>query len=439
MSGSVKEAPGQAESLFLELHKKFIKDTPPSGGLRPLAEAALKRFETLGFPHRKHEMYTFVGTQDLVAQPFTLSGGDPTPDGDFLRSQILPGCEKSVVVLVDGRYRADLSDTSALAGDLAIVPLAEALADSDLQKYFKQVVDEENDVFAALNAAFLTEGVQLALKQKAAPEAPLQILCVSSGSAAGPVLNQPRVLIQVGPLAEVKLITSFCGERPNYFVNATMDILVEEGGQVACSQVQRDALDAWNFCKTRISLASDSRCFSVGAYYGSRLVRHHCDARLKAPGAEFALNAVSVLGGQEQAHQFVRIHHEAPHTTSHQLFKNIVDGKGRTSVDGTVIVCAGAQLTHSDQLINNLMLSDEARVDNKPNLMIFADDVKCSHGATVGQVDPDQMFYLKTRGLSEKTAKELLTKSFAESVIDTVRFPALAAELKRSLLKKLEA
>ena len=168
-------------------------------------------------------------------------------------------------------------------------------------------------------------------------------------------------------------------------------------------------------------------------------MRHHYDARLKAPGAELSLNAVSVLGGQEQVHQFVRIHHEAPHCTSHQLFKNIVDGKSRTSVDGTVIVCSGAQLTYSDQLINNLMLSDEAHADNKPNLMIFADDVKCTHGATVGQVSPDQMFYLKTRGLSEKTAKELLTKSFAASVIDTVRFPAVAAELKKSLLKKLEA
>jgi Fe-S cluster assembly protein SufD len=439
MSGTVKEAPGQAETPFLELHKKFLQDTPPPGAVRGLAEAALERFSTLGFPHRKHEMYTFVGTQDLVGQAFELSGEGATPEQEFLRAQVVPGCENSVLVLVDGQYRADLSDTSALAGSIGVVPFAEALSDPGLQNYFKDAIDEENDVFAALNAAFMADGVAITLKEKAAPEVPLQVLCVSTGSTGGPVLNQPRVLIRVQPLAELKLITSFCGERPNYFVNAVMDVLVQEGGQVSAAQVQRDPFEAWHFCKTRVTLAGDSRFFTVGASYGSRLVRHHYDARLKAPGAELSLNAVSVLGGQEQVHQFVRIHHEVPHCTSHQLFKNIVDGKSRVSVDGTVIVCTGAQLTYSDQLINNLMLSDEAHADNKPNLMIFADDVKCTHGATVGQVSPDQMFYLKTRGLSEKTAKELLTKSFAASVIDTVRFPAVAAELKKSLLKKLEA
>jgi len=135
----------------------------------------------------------------------------------------------------------------------------------------------------------------------------------------------------------------------------------------------------------------------------------------------------------------VRIHHEAPHGTSAQVFKNIVSGKSRSSIDGTVIVNQGAQQTNSDQLINNLMLSDNAHADTKPNLMIFADDVKCTHGATVGQLNEDQLFYLKTRGLIEKVAKELLTKSFAESIIQTIEFPGVVEYLENNLLKKLEA
>jgi len=436
MSGTVKEAASEAQAPFLELQRKFVRDAKPEGALSALGEAGRKRFQALGFPHRKHEMYTFVGTQDLVGQAFGLPTGEAAPEA--VRAEVFPGCEKSVLVLVDGRFRPDLSDTSALGDAFTVRPLAEALADSALKDYYQECIENENDVFAAMNAAFMAEGTALALSDKAAPEAPLQVLFYSTG-ASTPVLNQPRLLIQVRPLAELKLITHFAGSGPNYFVNAAIDILVDEGGQVACSQLQRDGFEAWHFSKTRVLLAADSRCHAVGASYGSRLVRHHFDGRLKAPGAELSLSSVSVLGGREQVHQFVRIHHEAPHTTSHQLFKNIVDDASRSSVDGTVIVSAGAQLVNSDQLINNLMLSSEAHADNKPNLMIFADDVKCTHGATVGQIDPDQMFYLKTRGLSEKTAKELLTKSFAESVIDTVRFPAVAAELKRSLLKKLEA
>jgi len=128
------------------------------------------------------------------------------------------------------------------------------------------------------------------------------------------------------------------------------------------------------------------------------------------------LSGASVLVNQEQVHNFVRIHHEAPHCSSNQLFKNVINDKGRSSIDGTVIVNKGAQLTNSDQLINNLMLSDEAHADNKPNLMIFADDVKCTHGTTVGQINEDQLFYLKTRGLSQELAKSLLTTSFVNSL-----------------------
>ena len=124
---------------------------------------------------------------------------------------------------------------------------------------------------------------------------------------------------------------------------------------------------------------------------------------------------------------------------SHQHFKNVVNDEGRSSFDGTVIVNQGAQLTNSNQLINNLMLSNNCHADNKPNLMIFADDVKCTHGATIGQIDDDQLFYLQTRGLSEKLAKELLTRGFAESIIQTIQFPEVVKELSNTLLKKLEA
>ena len=204
------------------------------------------------------------------------------------------------------------------------------------------------------------------------------------------------------------------------------------------TQIQADPFDTWNFIKTRVHLKRDARFHSANASTGSVLVRHHFEGRLEEEGAELILNGVSVLGGKEQVHNFVRIHHEAPQCVSHQHFKNVVNDEGRSSFDGTVIVNQGAQLTNSNQLINNLMLSNNCHADNKPNLMIFADDVKCTHGATIGQIDDDQLFYLQTRGLSEKFAKELLTRGFAESIIQTIQFPEVVKELSSTLLKKLE-
>ena len=168
------------------------------------------------------------------------------------------------------------------------------------------------------------------------------------------------------------------------------------------------------------------------------MTRHHYDVRLKEEGSELRLNGVSVLDGKEQVHNFIRIHHEAPQCVSHQYFKNVINDHARSSFDGTVIVNEGAQLTNSDQLINNLMLSNDSHADNKPNLMIFADDVKCTHGATIGQIDEEQWFYLQTRGLSAKVAKELLTRSFAKSIIETIEFPEVVKDLNCTLLKKLE-
>ncbi|GJL79227.1 MAG: Fe-S cluster assembly protein SufD [Nitrospinaceae bacterium] len=437
MTTTVAESQDRAESALLDQHKKFLGDTKPSEVFLPLNESAIKRFETLKFPHRKHEMYTFVNTKDLVSTSFALSSG--TVSQDFIAKHVYPGCENSYLVMVDGVYKESLSDCSGIGSAINFVSLEDAVSQPDIEKYLAGTVDGENDVFACINSAFLRQGLLIDLPEKTQAPTPLQILYVSSGSPAQPVTSHPRVIVRLGLMAELKLIVKYAGVQGNYFVNCVQDILVGEDAGVTYTQVQADATDAWHCSKTRIVLGRNSRFFATNASYGNKLTRHHYEARLKEDGAELRLNGVSILTDEEQVHNFIRIHHEAPHCTSNQKFKNIVNDKGRSSMDGTVIVNQGAQLTSSDQLINNLMLSDNAHADNKPNLMIFADDVKCTHGATIGQIDEDQMFYLKTRGLSEKVAKELLTRSFAESIIQMIAFPAVVEDLENTFLKKLEA
>ncbi|MFQ5449347.1 MAG: Fe-S cluster assembly protein SufD [Nitrospinaceae bacterium] len=438
MEGTIAEARDQAVSAVLGLHKKFLEEGGSNPALTALWESAIQRFETLKFPHRKHEMYTFVNTKELAATPFDLQTENNIP-GEFIQRHIYPGCEKSHLTLVDGIHRPELSDTSALDGALRIRTLGEAVSDPDIRDYLLHTIAEENDVFASINGAFFKQGMMIEVEPKSQVKNPLQILHVSGGSKSRLVMTRPRVLVKLGMLAELKMIVKFVGVRGNYFVNAVQDILVKEGAGVTFTQVQQDAPDAWHFSKARVEMEANSRFMAANASSGSKLTRHHYEVHLKEAGAELRLNGVSVLTDEEQVHNFIRIHHEAPHCTSNQHFKNIVNQRSRSSVDGTVVVNPGAQLTSSDQLINNLMLSDGAHADNKPNLMIFADDVKCTHGATIGQIDEDQMFYLKTRGLSQKIAKELLTKSFAESIIQTIEFPAVVEDLENFLLKKLEA
>ncbi len=438
MTTTLVDASDQAESALLNLHKKFMSGNRPPEALVPLNEAAIQRFELLKFPHRKHEMYTFVNTKELVSTVFNLPG-ETVVSKDFIKSHVYPECESSYLVVVDGILNEDLSDNSAIQSSINLVPLKDAVDQPEIKEYLADTIEKENDVFSAINTAFISQGTLIDVAAKKQVEAPLQILHVSTGSASGNVTSHPRILVRLGELAEFKMIVKYVGVQGNYFVNSVMDILVGEQAGVTFSQVQEDATDAWHYSKTRVQQGRNSRVKAVNAFFGNKITRHHFEAHLKDVGAELLLNSVSILNDAEQVHHFVRIHHEAPHTNSTQNFKNIVNDKSRSSVDGTVIVNQGAQQIFSDQLINNLMLSDNAHADNKPNLMIFADDVKCTHGATVGQLDENQLFYLKTRGLSEKVAKELLTKSFAESIVQTIDFPGVVDYLENTLLKKLEA
>jgi len=332
-----------------------------------------------------------------------------------------------------------LSDATALGTSVKIGSLIEAVKDKSFKNILQKSIEQENDVFASINSAFMKQGIMVKVSRDKQVEVPLQILNVSSGGDSGPVMTVPRAYIHLEPSSELKLIVKYVGDGSNYFVNSVQDMVVEDNATLTHIQIEADSKDSWNFSKNRIFLKRDSKYLGYQTVSGTRLVRNHNEVWLNEPGAEMELNGVSVLEENEQSHQFVRVHHEVENCTSHQYFKNIINDRARASFDGTVVVNKGAQLTNSDQLINNLMLSDEGHADCKPNLMIFADDVKCAHGATVGQLDDDQLFYLKTRGLSESIAKEILTQSFARSIVQKIPFEPIVKELDETLLKKLKA
>lgn len=422
------------ESMVLDLHKKYLEEVKPSKHCLEFNEAGIKRFEFLKFPHSKHEMFTFVNTKDISLTRFDFPGKSKVGN-DFIKKHVYSGYQGHVITLVDGVFRPDLSDI-AEPDSLKITDLAKAVDDSQVKRYLLDTIRVESDVFASINAAFLHQGV--CLEVAPAVQAKLQILCISSGSSSSPVMTTPRILVKVGRNAELGVIVKYAGAAGNYFVNAVQDFILEENCKVIYTQIQADDRSARHFSKTRVQMPAYSRFLTANASFGSKLVRHHYEVHLKGSGAELLLNGLSILRGEDQVHNYVRVHHEAPQCVSNQHFKNIVNDKSRSSFDGTVIVSKGAQLTNSDQLINNLQLSDDAHADSKPNLMIFADDVKCSHGSTVGRLNDEQLFYLNSRCLSQDAAKILLTRSFAESILETIQFPEVVKDLRQTLLKKLE-
>ena len=431
----VTEQTNEVEQAYLELHGKYLEDGGGNETIRKLNATAMGRFEELRLPHSKHEMFTYVNTREITAAAFEFTDSFEVAS-DEVKRHIYADSQNSFIVLVNGKYRQDLSELTG-AGDVKVSGIETGLKSDAIRQYVHESIEEENDVFASLNSAFFGQGVFIEVGPKVTMETPLQILHLST-AADKQVMSIPRVLVHVGKNASAKFIIKFAGIGEDYFVNSVHDFILEENCGVSLTQVQEDSPRARHFNKTRVIQKQYSRFNTVQTWSGTRLTRNNFETHLKESGAEIQIKGVAVLKEEEQAHQYMRIYHEAPACTSDLQFKNVLNGKSRSSIDGTVIVENGAQMTSSNQLINNLVLSDDAHADGKPNLMIYADDVKCAHGNTVGQIDEAQLFYLKTRGLKEDVAKTLLTTSFAQSIVESIPFAGVVEDLNKTLLKKLE-
>ncbi len=429
---------GNREDRVVKKFQEVQKTSTLNPKLASINEKALQRFVTLKYPHRKHEMFSFVDTKELASTDFQYRYGPEIPlNPELLKDFIYPESKDSVIVIVDGTYDTALSNTSRLDKTIELKSLEETIEDTGLSNYLLDTVDREEDVFASLNGVFLKNGLFIHVQADSQIERPLQILHVSTGSKDSPVTTVPRVIVKLDNDAKLDLIIQSVGINGNYFLNSLQDFILDKSAALNLSQWQSDPSDSWFFSKNWITLSEGSQFKGTTASNGNRLTRHHYHVRMTGEKADLSLNGISVLCDQEQVHNYVRVHHEAPDCRSDQLFKNIIQDEGHSSIDTTVIVHEGAQLTESHQLINNLILSDDGVADTKPNLMIYADDVKCDHGATIGQISEEQLFYLKSRGLNEDEARTLLTSSFANTVLQGIDHPSLITRLKETLLNKL--
>lgn len=423
--------PGLEQETFKNLLENLREHAGMSDALDRIRQKAWQQYQSLGLPSRQNEVYRYIKLRHLFSQPYQLAA-ERILSADLIRPWIYPECRQSVLVFVNGHYSSQLSCLDALPTKVVVSSLQDAshTYGALLNNYWTKTLKDETDSFAALNGALHRKGAFLYIPPKSVVEAPIQILHVIDNEDKLQML-MPRLQVFAGAHSHVRLFSTQKNlSTTSYFVNHVAEVVLDEGAHAHYTQVLCDEHpQAWHLEALRATLKRDSSLTTVCVTEGGMTVRMDYKISLEGENAEALLNGVWMLSDKREAHVHVLMDHQAPHCRSHQLFKGALTDFSRSSFEGKIMVRQAAQKTEAFQLNNNLLLNDHAHADSKPNLEIFADDVKASHGATVGQLDPEQLFYMKTRGFSDEEAKNLLIYGYCEQVVEMILLPSLREEI----------
>ncbi len=377
-----------------------------------------------GFPTRRDEQFQYLPLRQLYQSTFVPPKKNISQE--VVDAHTLPECKGNCIVFTNGIFSPELTTVQK---EIVVEDLAKA--SRTFSTFLNSQWDKFHDPFALLNIACFAEGAFFYLPPKTRVEKPIQILHLVDNKDE-PMMITPHLQGFIGKTSQAEFVsTEVLVSGESSFTSALFNFTLEEGANVKWEEkVLSNRVKRWYFSSMHASLKRDSNFQSIHVTDGSKTVRHNYDVELLGENAEVSLNGVAMLQGKAEAHTNVHIEHKAPNCRSNQLFKNGVEDQGHSSFEGKIYVHQAAQQTEAFQLNNNLLLSDQAKADSKPNLEIFADDVKASHGATVGQLDQEQLFYLQARGFSSAEAKNLLVYGFCKEVIDLIKVESLHNELQ---------
>ncbi len=406
--------------------------------LRARRAEGARTFERLGLPTPKVEDWHYTSVAPIADARFVPMSGDAAGvTADALAPYIF-STTWPTLVFVNGVYAPALSRTDALPAGIRVLPFAEAVHDlGDLvARQLGALAPAERDGFTALNASFLGEGVVLHVAKEMVIDVPVHLLFVVTDAGAGG-MQHPRLLVLAERHAKATLIESWVGLTDDaYFTNAVTEVVVEDGATLHHLKVQREGRQAFHVGTIEARQGRDSHYVSFAFTTGGRLSRTNVYTVLDGEGCGTTLNGLTMLDGSQHGDVQTRIEHAQPKCFSRQIYKSILDETSHGVFNGKVFVRAIAQQTDGKQTNNTLLLSKTAQIDAKPQLEIFADDVKCTHGATVGQIDETALFYMKSRGLAAETARQLLTYAFAADVLETIENETIRMELERITLRR---
>jgi Fe-S cluster assembly protein SufD len=433
---------GQEQSLYLDAFTRFAATFGGNGQswLQPLREAALARFAKVGFPTTKDEDWRFTSVAPIAQTRFRLAHEvQPVVAAEALAPFAFEGASCPRLVFVNGRYAPALSSVAGLPAGVTVRGLAQASAADRavVEAHLARYAQYSGDAFLALNTAFLQDGAFVSLPRRTVLAEPIHLLHVSVPGAE-PLISHPRNLLLIGEECQAALIEDYVslGEGV-HFSNAVTELVVGENSQVHHYVVARESLRAYNVSTLRIQQGRSSNVSSHSLLLGGALVRRNIHPVLAGEGAECIINGLFLPSGQQHMDNYMKVEHVSPHCDSRQFYKGILDGQARGVFHGRIVVHKGAQKTDAKQTNMNLLLSEDAQIDTKPQLEIYADDVKCTHGATIGQMDEDAIFYLRARGIPAEAARALLLEAFAGECLERMPHEPVRRHLAAAVRRRL--
>jgi Fe-S cluster assembly protein SufD len=405
--------------------------------LKDRRDHAARRFAEVGFPTTRNEDWRFTNVAPIAEANYPVARGAFKQASALIAGVHVPGAVR--LAIVNGEFVPALSDLTTLPKGLRIVGLRDGVRDGSdgLEQHLGKVFNIDAHPFAALNTSLLDDGVAIFVARGAAIETPIHIVTVT-GSDSGAVASHPRVLVVAGDHSQARIAHTFIGatDAP-YFTNSVAEVVVGEGANLDYYTDQRESESAFHIANLQAYVSAKGVFASHAFLTGARIMRHDIGIALKGEGADCTMNGVYLADGERLMDTHTSLDHAMPHCTSHELYKGILAGRSKAVFNGRIIVRIDAQKTDAKQTNRALLLSDDATINSNPQLEIFADDVKCTHGAAVGQLDEEAMFYLQARGLSRLEARDMLLHAFAGEVLEGVKIAALREQIESNFFAKL--
>lgn len=410
------------------------KRTKTPAWLSNLRTNAIAQFERLGFPTTRNEEWKYTNVAPILKHDFRAVDTVPQTIAR-LDEFTYPESRDSQLVFVNGVFAKAFSNLSAIPCGVTVSNFANA-DQKLLSQYLATQIDYHNDAFSALNTAFAGDGAFIVIPRGKVVEAPIHLLFLATEANT---ISHPRVVLvaEEGALATIIETYVALNDDAVYFTNAVTEVIVHQDANITHYRLQSESTSAFHVATTQVQQESKSTYASYAISVGGDIARHTLNVKLDGEHIESTIDGLYVVTGKQHCDNHTTIDHAKPHCNSYQLYKGILDEKARAVFNGKVFVREGALLTDAKQLNKNLLLSANAHVDTKPQLEIFADDVKCAHGATVGQLEEDELFYLRSRGLKTETARALLTFGFAEDVISKIKLASVRKQLDEIVLTRL--
>ncbi len=443
MTQTTQKKPGRAADPFLEKFQCFESELSQPAWLLPLRKAGLARFTELGFPTLHDEDWRFTNVAPIARLPFKPVFAPVRTDVTFedLQRFAFSQINRRRLVFVDGHYcRGFTPDRPENENpELHIGSLRHALSGGTAEKFLAHYAKVEDNPFASLNQAFFHDGAFIQIPAGQVVEDPIHLLFISTSRDTGTAIH-PRNLIIAGANSKATIIESYVTlGGAAYFTNAVTEIIAGDNAALEHVKFQDEAADAFHIATIAGELGHASNVRLHSFALGAKLSRNNIRTKLAGEGLECILNGLYLTRGEQLADHHMVVEHAQPHCASHEYFNGILDDKSKGVFHGRIYVHPIAQKTDAKQTNKNLLLSDDATADTKPQLEIYADDVKCTHGATVGQLNDESIFYLRSRGIPENTARRMLIHAFAGEIIERVKCEPVREQLDKIVWDRLEA